>query len=161
MRESVAETLIGVLVLIAAGLFAVFAINTGGDAAGTGKTYDVTARFNNITGISRGSDVRMAGVKVGLVKSLDVDFDRSEAIVTLALDEKLSLAEDADARISTDGLLGGAYISLSQGGLPDTIATDGTGEIEFTRGSVDLVTLLGSAVSGFGEDAEAPEEDYP
>ena len=158
MRESVAETLIGFMVLIAAAAFAVFAINTGGDAVASSGTYDVTARFNNVSGLSRGSDVRMAGVKIGLVKEIEMDFVRSDAVLTLAIDKRLELAEDADARISTDGLLGGTFIALEQGGLPDNLPTDGTGEIEYTRGSVDLITLFGSAVSGFGEDAE---EDAP
>lgn len=154
MRESLAETLIGVLVLIVAGAFVTFAVSSSDSGISSGDSYDVTARFNNVSGISRGSEVRMAGVKIGLVKAISLDFDRADAVLTLSIDQRLELAEDADARISTDGLLGGAYIAVEQGGFPDPIPQDGTGEIEYTRGAVDLLTLVGSAVSGFNDDGD-------
>lgn len=159
MRESAFETLIGALVVAVAAVFLWFALARGGEASTGGKTYDVTARFNNVSGISRGSDVRIAGVKAGVVKTLDGDPKRFEAVMTLALDSKWVLPDDTDARISTDGLLGGAYVALEPGAGMENIATDGTGEIQYTRGSVDLLTLFASFASGGGgsDDASADE----
>jgi phospholipid/cholesterol/gamma-HCH transport system substrate-binding protein len=114
----------------------------------------VTARFNNVTGVNRGSDVRLAGVKVGVVKSIEADFERAEAVLRLSVDSALELPDDTDARILTEGLLGGSFIALEPGGGYDYIPTDGTGEILFTRGSVDLLTLVGSFASSLGSDAE-------
>lgn len=163
MRESVFETLIGFIVVAVAAVFLWFALARGGDAATTGTTYDVSARFNNVSGLSRGSDVRIAGVKAGVIKSIDGDPERFEAVVTLALESKWALPDDTDARVSTDGLLGGAYIALEPGASPDVIAQDGTGQIEYTRGSVDLLTLFASFASGGGssEDTEAIESEDP
>jgi phospholipid/cholesterol/gamma-HCH transport system substrate-binding protein len=76
--------------------------------------------------------------------------------VTISLDEKWALPEDTDARVSTDGLLGGAYVALEPGGSFDNIPQDGTGEIKYTRGSVDLLTLFASFASGSGEGASDP-----
>ncbi|MEL6259360.1 MAG: MlaD family protein, partial [Pseudomonadota bacterium] len=79
---------------------------------------------------------------------------RFDAVVVLALDEKWTLPEDSDARISQDGLLGGSYIAISPGAADETefpIAKDGTGEIIYARGSVDLLTLVGSLASGTSE----------
>lgn len=151
MRESIAETLIGAVVVAVAGVFLWYALATGADAPATGGRYDVTARFNNVGGISRGADVRLAGVKVGVVKRIDTDFERYEAVVTLAVDEALPLPEDTDARVSTDGLLGTSYISLQPGGSTDLIARDGSGEILYTRGAVDLLTLFASFAQGSGD----------
>lgn len=164
MRESAFETLIGAVVVAVAAVFLWFALARGGDAAtGTGKTYDVTARFNNASGISRGSDVRIAGVKAGVVKSVDGDPELFEAVTTLSLDSKWALPDDTDARISTDGLLGGAFVALEPGAGEEIIAQDGSGEILYTRGSVDLLTLFASFASGGGSDdssdnAEPAEE---
>ena len=158
MRESFFETLVGALVVAVAAVFLWFALAVGGDAETKGDQYNVLARFNNVSGISRGSDVRIAGVKAGVVKSIEGDPERFEAVLTLSLDKKWALPDDTDARISTDGLLGGSYIGLEPGGGFDTIPQDGTGEIQYTRGSVDLLTLFASFAGGGGGDAAAPPE---
>jgi phospholipid/cholesterol/gamma-HCH transport system substrate-binding protein len=159
MRESFFETLVGALVVAVAAVFLWFALAVGGDAETKGDQYNVLARFNNVSGISRGSDVRIAGVKAGVVKSIEGDPERFEAVLTLSLDKKWALPDDTDARISTDGLLGGSYIGLEPGGGFDTIPQDGTGEIQYTRGSVDLLTLFASFAGGGGGDATASGEE--
>lgn len=167
MRESIFETLVGAAVVGAAGLFMAYALSNGTDKATGDERYEVSARFNNVAGINRGTDVRMAGVKVGVVNSITADFERAEAVLRLAVDSRLELPDDTDARVSTDGLLGGSYIALELGGGLDTIPQDGTGEIIYTRGSVDLLTLVGSFASsldGGGESesgANASNGDYP
>jgi len=163
MRESVFETLVGAIVVAIAALFLWFALARGGEASASTAQYDVTARFNNVSGLSRGSDVRIAGVKAGIVKAIDGDPVRFEAVVTLALDSEWALPDDTDARISTDGLLGGAYIALEPGAGTETIAQDGTGIIEYTRGSVDLLTLFASFAAGSGspDDVSADETADP
>lgn len=173
MRESLFETLIGFVVVVAAGVFMAYALANGTDGGSNGERYEVSARFNNVAGINRGSDVRMAGVKVGVVQSIEADYQRAEAILRLAVDESLELPDDTDARITTDGLLGGAYIALELGGGFDVLPKDGTGEIIYTRGSVDLLTLVGSFASSLGGEEEAsasssdaaetpdPAGDYP
>jgi phospholipid/cholesterol/gamma-HCH transport system substrate-binding protein len=169
MRESFFETLIGAIVVGVAGFFLWFALARGGDSSGVGANqYEVTARFNSVSGISRGSDVRIAGVKAGVVKTIDGDPQTFEAILKLSLDSKWELPDDTDARISTDGLLGGAYIALEPGAGFDVIPQDGTGEIQFTRGSVDLLTLFASFASGgsggnssSAASAPAADEDLP
>tara|TARA_R110000744_G_scaffold283077_1_gene394641 strand:- start:2440 stop:3138 length:699 start_codon:yes stop_codon:yes gene_type:complete len=155
MRESFFETLVGALVVAVAAVFLWFSLAVGGDTETKGDQYNVLARFNNVSGISRGSDVRIAGVKAGVVKSIEGDPTRFEAVLTLSLDKKWELPDDTDARISTDGLLGGSYIGLEPGGGFDTIPQDGTGEIQYTRGSVDLLTLFASFAGGGGGDAAA------
>lgn len=152
MRESVFETLIGAVVVGVACFFLWFAYDRGGEAKVSSEQYEVSARFNNVSGISRGSDVRIAGVKAGIVKAIEGDTQRFEAVVTISLDSKWKLPEDTDARVSTDGLLGGAYVALEPGGSFDNIPQDGTGEIVYTRGSVDLLTLFASFASGGSGD---------
>ncbi|HRJ01233.1 MAG TPA: outer membrane lipid asymmetry maintenance protein MlaD [Hyphomonas sp.] len=170
MRESAFETLIGAIVVAVAAIFLWFALARGGDAAAmSGKTYEVTARFNSVSGLARGSDVRIAGVKAGVIKSIDGDPQRFEAVVTMTLDAKWELPDDTDARVSTDGLLGGAYVALEPGAGFDVIPQDGTGEIQYTRGSVDLLTLFASFAAGSGGSSSdtsasnppADEFDYP
>ncbi len=148
MRESIVETLIGIVVVAVAGVFLWYALATGGEVGGSSQRYDVHARFSNVSGIARGSDVRIAGVKAGVVKSIEGDPEMFDAVVVLSVDSKWLLPDDTDARISQDGLLGGSYVALQPGAGFDNIPTDGTGEIIYTRGSVDLLTLVSSVASG-------------
>lgn len=154
MRESLFETIVGALVVIVAGFFLAFALTSTSSGSGSTGAYEVIARFNAVTGVDRGTDVRIAGVKVGRV--LDVEFDpaRAEAVLTLSLRDDIELPDDSDARISSDGLLGGSFVSIEYGGGFDVIPTDGTGEIIYTRGSVDLLTLFASFASGQGSGEE-------
>ncbi|MEM6900576.1 MAG: outer membrane lipid asymmetry maintenance protein MlaD [Pseudomonadota bacterium] len=161
MRESVFETLIGALVLVAAAVFMWFALDRGGDAAASGASYNVSAKFNNVSGINRGSDVRLAGLKIGVVEDMELNPQTYEADIRLSIDGTIDLPDDSDARISTDGLLGGAYIALEPGGGFDFIAKDGSGEILYTRGSVDLLTLVGSFASSLGGDGETDDGIEP
>lgn len=158
MRESVLETVTGAAVIAIAAGFLWFALARGGQDGPGREQYEVTARFNNVSGISRGADVRIAGVKAGVVRSIEGDPQTFEALVTLSLDTMWDLPDDTDARISTDGLLGGAYIALEPGAGFENIAKDGSGEIIFTRGSVDLLTLFASfAGAGSSAPVAAPE----
>ena len=65
----------------------------------------------------------------------------------------VTLPDDSDARVVSDGLLGRAYIAIEPGGSFDNIPTDGSGEIIYTRGAVDLLTLFASFAQGGGEEA--------
>lgn len=159
MRESVFETLVGLGVVLAAGLFLSYALANGTDRSTGSSNYEVTARFNNALGISPGSDVRLAGVKVGIVSDMEIDYDRIEAVIKLRIDERVELWDDAIVKVSSESLLGGSFIDLDAGGGGyDVIAKDGSGEILNTRGSVDLLTLVGSFASGFGGDGDSGSE---
>lgn len=141
MRSSVFETALGGVVILLAGAFLIFALNASEGTTKGGK-YIVEARFDSISGIERGSDVRMAGVKIGSVVDVDYDSDMDEAIVRLTVRDDIELRDDANARIALDGLLGGSFVAINPGGGFETIAMDGTGEITDTQGSIDLLSVM-------------------
>lgn len=167
MRESLLETIIGAAVLVVAGAFLWFAIGTGSDSsASTSGTVELGARFNSVSGVERGTDVRMAGVKVGTVRAIDLNMERAEALVTMAVDDRLVPLEDGtSARIQSEGLLGGNYINLEPaagygqiepcGEGQELFGESGCGEILYTQGSVDLLTLMASFASGGGDDGDS------
>jgi len=165
MRESIFETLVGLGVLIVAGVFLWFGLARGADTGPTGEVVELGARFSSAATIDRGTDVRMAGVKIGTVRDVALDRDRAEALVTLAVDsEILPLGDGTSARVQSEGLLGGAYINIEPAeGFGEIIACgdeeelfgdSGCGEILYAQGSVDLMTLFASFASGNGGDSE-------
>lgn len=138
MRESIAETLLGVVVVAIAAAFLWFSLATNDDGSG-GDRYEVAAYFTDVSGIERGTDVRMAGVKVGLVTQKELAEGGAEARLSLAIDESVEVPADSLAKVVSDGLLGGAYVAIERGQESAMLPADGSGEIRYTRGSVDLI----------------------
>ena len=68
MHRSLAETVMGSVVLIVAGVFLYFFITTA--QIQTVQGYSVSARFGNVGGLQAGSDVRISGIAVGSVLCL-------------------------------------------------------------------------------------------
>jgi phospholipid/cholesterol/gamma-HCH transport system substrate-binding protein len=148
------ETILGAVVAaVAVGFFA-FAAAQAGQTAG-GDRYDLIARFQRVDGVSVGSDVRVSGVKVGVVRAVALDPSTYLAQLTLSIDRGVDVPDDSTARIATDGLLGGAYVAIEPAGFDPLQAG---GEIPNTQGAVDLLTLFASFAQG---QSETPEESVP
>lgn len=144
MRESLFETLVGFVVVAVAATFLWFSLQQRSDAAPR-DSYMLTAKFNRVDGISTGSDVRMAGVKVGAVDDIRLDPKTYKAVVSFTMRNGVQVPDDSTVQVISDGLLGGAYLGILVGGSFDYVPEGGT--VEFTRGSVDLLTIL-SEVAG-------------
>ena len=143
MRERWVETVVGVVVLAIAAAFLVYALDAGGARRGAGG-YTLIARFDQAGGLAPGARVRVAGVKVGTVSTVTLDPKTYLAVARLQLDPSVRLPADSTAKIGTDGLLGGAHVSIAPGGAAEDLKAGG--EIENTQGSVDLFGLIGQAI---------------
>ncbi|GGA10077.1 outer membrane lipid asymmetry maintenance protein MlaD [Neptunicoccus cionae] len=148
MANSAAETAIGAVVLIAATGFLYYAANAVG-VSGTGDSYTVNASFRSVEGISLGTDVRLAGVKIGTVTGLDLNPQTFRAETALAVGNNIVLPDDSSVVIASEGLLGGNFVEIVPGGSEFNLE-DG-GELLDTQGAVSLISLLLKFVSGSSE----------
>jgi phospholipid/cholesterol/gamma-HCH transport system substrate-binding protein len=141
--RSLAEVATGAVILAVALLFLGYAVlNSGrGPVMRNGEGMRLTARFDRIDGLSTGADVRIAGVRVGSVTDTRIDPQTFGADLTMRLDRDFRLPNDTSAEVTSEGLLGGRYVSLVPGGS-DKVLADG-GRITQTQGSVSLESLLG------------------
>lgn len=106
-----------------------------------GDAYRVTARFDNIGGLTTRAPVTMAGVTIGRVESIEFDPERLNARVTMRIDGRYDqIPDDSEASILTAGLLGGQYIGLGAGGSFDSLR-DGD-EIYLTQSAIVLENLI-------------------
>jgi phospholipid/cholesterol/gamma-HCH transport system substrate-binding protein len=149
-KDNIIEALVGLIVVIVAVGFVTLAY--GRTQAGSGDAgYVLTARFPNVAGVSAGTDVKVAGIKVGRVTRQSLDPASYEAIVEFGIDKALQLPIDSSAAITSEGLLGGIYVSLTPGG--DSVMLKPGEEITETSGATDLMGLIGSVVNRSGDSA--------
>jgi len=152
VRENGFEAVIGLLVVAVAAWFILFAWNrTGG---GLDDSFEVKALFPAADGVSVGTDVRVAGLKVGSVAAQRLDPQSYQAEVTLALNDHLKIPSDSSAAITAEGLLGGTYIALLPGGSATPLKNGDV--IVDTQGSVDMMGLIGSFINRSGDGAARP-----
>lgn len=106
--------------------------------------YPVEATFNRVDGLLPGADVRLGGVRVGVVESqrLDADF---RAVVTMRIATATRLPLDSSAAIHTDGLFGDKYVVLEPGGEEEYLEPGD--EITFTQDAVVISDLLELIIS--------------
>jgi len=157
-REQALETVVGAAVVAAAAGFLIFAFTSARQAAAS-SGYPVVAKFERVDGVNVGSDVRLSGVKVGAVSDIALDPQTYQAKVRLTIEPSVKIPSDSVAKISTDGLLGGAYVSLEPGSETEMLKSGA--EFEYTRGSVDLLTLLMQVVSSTGKSGSSEGEAAP
>lgn len=137
------ETIVGAFVILIAAGFLAYAYNASGKGVERGA-YRLAAVFGKVDGIAEGSEVRISGVKVGSVSGRSLDPETYEAKIDMRIAKDVKIPDDSIAKIVSDGLLGGAYVSIEPGASEEALA-DG-GAITQTQGSVDL---LGLAVQAF------------
>ena len=150
MSESVGEVLTGGAVIAVAAGFLLYASQFGELTGGGGGAPVYSASFRSAEGVSIGTDVRLAGVKVGAVTDLDLDPATFRANARFTIAEGVLLPEDTAVVISSEGLLGGNFVEILPGGSPFNL--DPGSEIEDTQGAVSVVQLLLKFVSGGGEE---------
>ncbi|MDP2773437.1 MAG: MlaD family protein, partial [Nocardioides sp.] len=100
-----------IFIVITTLLTGVLAVTIGNLSFGATREY--RAEFVDATGVVQGDDVRVAGVKVGSVKGIEI-IDRNRALVTFDVAESTLLTEATHAAIRYRNLVGQRYISLSQ-----------------------------------------------
>jgi len=116
-------------------------VATIGNLSFTGKK-EYQAEFVDATGVVKGDDVRIAGVKVGSVDDIKV-VDRNRALVTFTVEEGTELNESTHAAIRYRNLVGQRYVSLTQE-VGDAEALDEGDKIpvERTSPALDLTVLF-------------------
>ena len=156
-RHSAAELITGAVILLLAAGFLGYAVAHSGRTGLSG--YPLTARFDRIDGLTVGSDVRMAGVKVGTISDARIDPQSYLAVVTLTVQDSIKLPRDSSAEVTSDGLLGGKFLSLTPGG--DTKMLPPGGVITITQSSVSLEQLLGKFIFSVTSMVSAVKPDQP
>jgi phospholipid/cholesterol/gamma-HCH transport system substrate-binding protein len=103
------------------------------------------ALFTDATGLMKGDDVRIAGVRVGEIDGVSVTRhgDRSLALVSFSVQSDRPLADSTLAQIRYRNLVGQRYVALSEGaGSGERLGADGTIPLRQTQPALDLTVLF-------------------
>jgi phospholipid/cholesterol/gamma-HCH transport system substrate-binding protein len=152
--RSIAEVAAGGVVLAVAAAFLFYAVLHSGRGSAAADGLRLTARFDKIDGLPNGADVRIAGVKVGSVTDTRIDPQSFNAEVAMRVDRALRIPTDSSAEITSEGLLGGKYVSIVPGGSERALADND--RITETQGSVSLESLLGRFIFSVTQMNAAP-----
>ncbi len=154
MSENKTEVVVGGAVLAVAIGFVVYAGQvTGFTERSTG--YPLSASFRSLEGVTVGTDVRLAGVKIGTVTGIELNPQTFRADTTFSVKNGIDIPDDSAVAVASEGLLGGNFVEIVPGGSPFNFGPGD--EIEDTQGSVSLVSLLMKFVSSSGSSSDSAQ----
>lgn len=143
MKQNIIETLVGFAVLAIALCFFLFSYNQSTNSSAK-EGYVLKANFQSVEGILEGSDVMIAGIKIGEVKKLVLDGDSFMAKMELIINKDIKLPLDSQAIIASSGLLGGKYIMIVPGSDEENLKDKE--QIKMTQSAVNLEALIGKLI---------------
>lgn len=139
-RTSIDLTKLMIFILVTTLATAVLVVTIGNLTFGETRSYK--AVFVNATGVVKGDDIRVAGVKVGVVEDIEIE-DRTRALVTFTVDEDTAVTGATFATIKYRNLVGQRYVALTQE-IGDTgrLPADATIPVDRTQPALDLTVLF-------------------
>lgn len=133
---------LGVFVVVMSMILGSLVIIFGNFRFDAANTY--RAQFRDVSGLHAGQFVRVAGVEVGTVDSVEITGEQS-AQVTFAIDDSYRPTRSTTAIVRYLNLTGDRYLELRDGtGDLQPLPADGVIPLERTSPALDLDTLLGS-----------------
>lgn len=126
MDKLSAEAKVGLLVIVGSMVLLYMTFAVGKYQFGEKAGYTLEAAFDSVAGLDTKSEVRLAGVKIGLVEK--VELEDSRAMVTMRIQPEVKIQRGSKAAIKTKGLLGDQYVEFVpiKNGGPGQVSADGS-----------------------------------
>jgi phospholipid/cholesterol/gamma-HCH transport system substrate-binding protein len=154
MQRSKNDVWVGLFVLIGAVAILFLALQSANLLSlSFQKTYQVTAKFDNVGGLKPKAAVRSAGVVVGRVEKMVFDDKTFQARVTIALESRYAFPKDSSLKILTSGLLGEQYLGIEPGADDKVLAAGDT--ISSTQSALVLESLISQFLFSKAADSGA------
>lgn len=141
-RSFTTEFWVGIFALVGVSCLAYLATGIAGMSVLRTGFYDVTAEFDNISGLENGAPVEIAGVPIGEVRSIELK--DTMAFVHMSIRDGVPLRADDIASIRTKGIIGDRYIRISPGASDKVMNSGGT--IRDTESAVDIEEVIGKII---------------
>jgi phospholipid/cholesterol/gamma-HCH transport system substrate-binding protein len=107
------ELKIGVITVLALGLFALLIFTLTGNKGFFWQRYPLKTRFPDVAGLAPGSPVRMAGVQVGSVKGIEFAGDQVDVIFEVNKENRVRITDRSTAVLGSVSLLGTSAVDIT------------------------------------------------
>ncbi len=145
MRKELKVGLFAILVLIVG--WGVIRFLKGMDIFSHSNTYYVY--YQKVDGVQPASSVILYGVKVGSVASLELNEDPTKGVeVKFTVDKRYKIPVDSEAKVFSDGIMGGKAIEIVYGSSSEYLPSGGTVKAAV---STDLFEMAGSEIDFLNE----------
>ena len=111
MKSNHFESILGMLTLLVALIFLVRFLSINSNSSDD-DFYQLNAKFIEVGGLIVGNDVKMSGVKIGVVNNVNLDEDYM-ANVGFQVIGTIQIPKDSLVSIKSDGILGNKYLSIT------------------------------------------------
>ncbi|RAJ77270.1 phospholipid/cholesterol/gamma-HCH transport system substrate-binding protein [Chitinophaga dinghuensis] len=133
--------------LIAIIILAIGIITLGAQHKSFENKFTVNGLFNDVNGLKAGDNIWISGVKIGIVKKIELIED-GKVLITMSIEKKSRkyIHKDAAVKIGTDGLIGNKIIIIYGGTKNSPVIEDNEYlNIRQEAGTKDMMTMLDSA----------------
>jgi phospholipid/cholesterol/gamma-HCH transport system substrate-binding protein len=155
IRNNIIEAVMGAVVLLVAAFFLIFVYSSSQSTITHG--YFLNANFDRIDGLVNGNDVKISGVKVGNIQSIEIDPKTYLAKVHFIVRPDIKVPTDTVAEIVSESLMGGKYLALVPGGSDDFLQAGQT--ISYTQSAISFEALIGKYLFSNSKDGEEKKEN--
>jgi phospholipid/cholesterol/gamma-HCH transport system substrate-binding protein len=110
MQNRVFEIIAGFTIIIISAFFLIYGVFS--NFKQSSKTYKINAIFNNVGGLNEGSKIKVNGVVVGVVDSLELNQKDFSIFATFKIKSNIKIPKDSVVIISSSGIFESPSITL-------------------------------------------------
>jgi phospholipid/cholesterol/gamma-HCH transport system substrate-binding protein len=145
MQKNYVETFLGALVVFVT-IILLWSFFNRNDFSVNEKLTNVTAYFQTVSGISKGTDVKLGGVRVGRVIDVKIDQETLSPILIIGINPEYKIPSDSTFAIKSEGIMGGKFVAIQVGTDADLIHD---GQVFYNnQSSLDLESIVSQVVFG-------------
>jgi len=148
MKYNILETLIGFIFLVTA-LTILFMLVKKQNTISKDE-YVIYATCDNVDGIISGSDLKIAGVNVGVVDSIILNYKTYSAKVKILLQNNVIIPNDSTFSISSSGLLGSKFIAIEPG-ISETLLKHQ--DLVYLKAAMNIESVINQLINSFASKA--------
>jgi phospholipid/cholesterol/gamma-HCH transport system substrate-binding protein len=161
------EFKVGLMVLIVSGIIAVMSLKVSNDPSYLGNSKEAWFYIDDASGLVKASNVRVAGINVGIIK--DIKLENGQARVEMVLQGDLPLTKSARIEIRPNGILGDKHVEIITGDPRDpplrsgeqVLVVDDRASVDRLISEVSKITKSLSTVAENIKSATEGDTDKP
>ena len=136
------EFWVGIFTILGTLAFGYLSVNVAGMKFYRSGIYRIQAEFGNVAGLKVGAPVEIAGVAVGEIENIQLS--DTSALVTLTINNGVSLRDDDILAIRTKGIIGDRYIKIVPGNSSKMMAKGS--KFTDTESAVEFEEIIGKLI---------------